>query len=384
MKNLDDILFGRCKVRITGVLPEAVLNTCAGRGIELWDYERGDRYTVDVWVRESELTALQGIAQGCMCEAEVTQRKGGSRTRRFLKNHLWLWVFFGVFLSLTLFSSLFIWDIEVRGNETLSDGEIIRALAECGVEYGSYWPTLKVDLIRSEMIEKLPELAWMTVNVNGSRAVVSILERLPQPEIYVESESCDLTAAREGIIERVSVLNGKPLVSTGQSVQTGDVLIGGGIDSITDAPRYVRARGEVIARTWHNETAVCPEIQRIKRRDGRVKRRFALKFGKNRINFYPESKKAVDECDKIIHNYKLGMDGVFTFPVSLIVEELRPYTSEEQRLDESAKMKKRLAARIEETVDGEILSRTEASGKKNGLVIASVRCECRENIAEQQ
>ena len=382
MKTIDDILFGRCKLRITGVLPEAVLNACAKRGIELWDYERGDEYTVDVWVRESELAALQDIAQGCMCETSIMERKGGSRTRRFLKNHLWLLAFFCAFLSLTLFSSLFIWDIEVRGNEKLSDGEIIRALAECGVECGAYWPSLKVDLIRSEMIEKLPELAWMTVNVNGSRAVVPVSERLPDAEIYDESESCDLTAKREGIIERVSALNGKPLVSVGQSVAKGDILISGGIDSITDAPRFVRAYGEVIARTWHNETAVCPEIQRVKRHTGRVKRRFALKFGKNRINFYPDSKKAVDECDKSIHNYKLGIDGVFTFPVSLVVEELRPYTSEEQRVDESANMKKRLAARIEETTEGEIISRAEASGKKNGFVIASVRCECRENIAE--
>ena len=382
MKLIDNILFGRCKVRITGVLPEAVLNSCAGRGIELWDYERGDRYTVDVWVRESELAALRDIAQGCMCETVVTERKGGSSTRNFLKNHLWLPVFLAVFLSLTLLSSLFIWNVEVRGNEKLSDGEIIRALAECGVECGSYWPALKVDLIRSEMIEKLPELAWMTVNVNGSRAVALILERLPKPEIYVESESCDLTATREGIIERVAALNGKPLVSVGQSVMKGDVLISGGIDSITDAPRYVRARGEVIARTWHNETAVCPEIQRFKHRDGRTKKRYALKFGKNRINFYPNGKKAVDECDKIIHNYKVGVDNVFTFPVSLVVEEFLPYRSEEKRLDESSQMKKHLAAMIEEATDGEILSRTEASGKKDGLVIASVRCECRENIAE--
>ena len=69
---------------------------------------------------------------------------------------------------LLLLSSLFIWEINVEGNEKLTTGEILRALEECGVKTGTFWPGLDTDEIRCRMLLRLPELGWMTVNVHGS------------------------------------------------------------------------------------------------------------------------------------------------------------------------------------------------------------------------
>ena len=57
-----------------------------------------------------------------------------------------------------LTSSLFIWRIDVTGNETLTTGQILRCLDECGVRPGTYWPALSNDLVRNDMILRLPEL----------------------------------------------------------------------------------------------------------------------------------------------------------------------------------------------------------------------------------
>lgn len=64
-------------------------------------------------------------------------------------------------------SSLFVWRIDVTGNEALTTGQILRCLDACGVRPGTYWPGLSNDLVRNDMILRLPQLRWLTVNVRG-------------------------------------------------------------------------------------------------------------------------------------------------------------------------------------------------------------------------
>ena len=41
-------------------------------------------------------------------------------------------------VSLILFGSFFVWDVEIEGNETVSDERILRALEAEGVTYGTF------------------------------------------------------------------------------------------------------------------------------------------------------------------------------------------------------------------------------------------------------
>ena len=68
--------------------------------------------------------------------------------------------------------------------------------------------------------------------------------------------------------------------------------------------RLVRARGSVMADTWYEIDAVCPEEMEIKTDIGLARHCFSQVLGKRRINFYISSGKAIDECDKIINEYK--------------------------------------------------------------------------------
>ena len=94
-----------------------------------------------------------------------------------------------------LTSSLFIWRIDVTGNETLTTGQILRCLDECGVRPGTYWPALSNDLVRNDMILCLPELRWLTVNVHGSRAEVIVREKDPLPDITPDDTPVSIYAS---------------------------------------------------------------------------------------------------------------------------------------------------------------------------------------------
>lgn len=382
MKKLERTMRGYCRVEVCGAFPETVLNACAMQALELWDMKCEDDHTLRFCVYERDIPALEDIARRCMCDMSVLGTAGGSTRRRFLKNHVWLLVSLLVALGILAASSLFIWDIDVYGCDELSEGKVLRALSDCGVDCGAYWPALSVDMIRASMLTRLPELAWMTVNVSGSRAIVLVEERVEKPEIYIESAGADIVAARTGIIRRLSVLNGTPLVGTGQSVTAGETVISGTMESLSRDARYVRAQGGVTADTWYELSAVCPVQMQEKTPSAGVHRRFALKFGKTRCNFYFSSGNTVDGCDKIIHNYNAGIRGLFALPVTLVVEELRPYRLSGTVPADTAAMGARLEARLEDGLRGVVLSSSVTEGDNGGLAVVTLRAACRENIAQ--
>ena len=373
---------GKCRVELNGAYPENLLNACALNGLEIWDMRCVDRYRLSFLVYENDVETLKKLAEKSMCDITVQAVSGGSRLKGFVKRHMVLFIGLAIVLLLLVLSGFFIWDMEVYGNEKLSDGEILRVLSECGVDCGSFWPGVDKELLRSEVLLKLPELAWMTVNVNSSRASVVVSERIEKPEIYVESESADLVAKKTGIIKRISALNGKVLVTEGNSVTEGEVLISGLMDSITAQPRLVRAQGQVMAETWYELHSVSPAELAAKKPASGSRRRVALKFGDKRLNFYLGGRKTVDGCDKIIDNYIIGVEGVFALPVTLVVEKIIPYRTEGSVKPDTGAMSQRLYESLEKSVDGEVLSHSAVSGSREGLEIVSMRASCLENIAE--
>lgn len=373
---------GTARVELSGAFPEAALNACALEALALWDMESLDRYSLRASLSERELDRLRAIAEKCGCELKVIAVSGGSRDRALLLRRRALLAFLLLTAALLLLSSLFIWEIELRGGGETDRSRVLRALADCGVEEGCFWPSLSADLVRSRVLSELPELAWMTVNVSGSRAVVLLVPRQEKPEIDAEGPPCDITAAREGIVRRLSVYAGSPLVSPGQTVSKGETLVGGLVESLANPPRLLRAQAEVTAETWYELTAARPLDFPLKTEEGRSYSRFALKIGKKRINFYFGSGKDIDECDKIVHEYNLGAEGLFALPVSLVREELIRRAPGEGEEDCAAEMEARLYASLEERIEGEILSFAFSRHRDGAMLYVTLRARCLENIAQ--
>lgn len=381
MKTVERIK-GLAIVEICGAFPESVLNAAAMACLEMWDVESVDAYTVRAKVFEKSLPALENISARCMCEMRIILRRGGSVDRKLLARRRTLLIFLLLTAVLLLLSSLFIWEINVEGNEKLTTGEILRALEECGVKTGTFWPGLDTDEIRCRMLLRVPELGWMTVNVHGSCADVLISERAEKPEIYDEDDAADIIASKTGIIDSMTVRNGKPAAAPGQAVTAGEPLIESRMDSITNLPRYVRADGSVKARTWYELCAVCPLEREKKTQSSLAGLRFFVKIGKNRINFYIGSRKSIDECDKIVKEYKLGADGLFAMPVSFAAEIYRrPETVTAACADEEG-MKKRLLDTLTDSIDGTAEDVRFTVSRKNGVLCVTMRASCLEEIGE--
>ena len=146
--------------------------------------------------------------------------------------------------------------------------------------------------------------------------------------------------------------------------------------------RFVRAKGNILAETWYELSAVCPTEELQKTPCGISGSRYALVVGKRRINLYPDSGKTIDECDKIIKEYKLGAEGLFSMPVKLIREQRQKYKTSPETLYDTAQMERKLTDTLRQSVAGEINSMRFREGKLNGVYVLTLRAHCTEQIGE--
>ncbi len=381
MADLWKKLPGTAEAELCGPEPEALLERCRAAGLQLWDISPLDKCTLRIVLWQRDLTDLEQLCAAQGFALKVRSLRGGSRNRELLRRRKGLLL--GILLAVLLLfaSSLFVWQIEVTGCEQVSAGRILRALAACGVEPGAFRPAIDPELVKSRVLTELPELEWLTVNISGSRARVLLREREERPKLLSEMQQDDLCAARSGIVLQITALSGQSRVEPGDAVLEGEILISAERESLSGDLRQEPALGEVQAETWYEISSVCPlEMLQIREKNGSSSS-VSLQIGKKRWILWPGSRKGLDECDKIVHEYTLGMDGLFSTPLRLIRTTGHPRAETELLAPREEEMKAALLQGLEERIEGKILDHAFSVGRSDGLLIVTLRARCLENIA---
>ena len=384
MAELWKRLPGTAETELRGPEPETLLERCRAAGLQLWDILPQDRCTLRLSLWQRDLNALEKICAAQGFSLEVRSLRGGCRDREMLRRRKGLLL--GLLLALLLLfaSSLFVWQIEVSGCEQVSAGLLLRTLAACGVEPGAFRPAIDPELVKSRALSQLPELEWLTVNISGSRARILVREREERPKLLSERPQDDLRAAHSGIVRQITALSGRSLVEPGDAVLEGEALISGERESLSGGVRQEPALGEVQAETWYEISSVCPlETLRIREKGGE-NGSFSLQIGKKRWILWPGSRKGLDECDKIVHEYTLGMDGLFSTPLRLLWTSGHRRAQTELLTPREAEMKAALLQGLEERIDGEILDHAFSVASCDGLLVVTLRARCLENIARAE
>lgn len=383
---LSEMLRGSVRAEVSGAAPQRLLNAMSEADMPFWDAVPQDAFTIRLGLYSRDLRDAKALATRCQCELKLLRESGAPVVKRRLRRRVALLVTAVSCFALLAASSLFAWDIRVEGNEQVSTGEILRALAGCGVEPGAFWPGWSSDEIRNSVILDIPELAWLGVSVDSSRAVIRVRERTEAPELVNSEGMGSVTARTTGIIDSMRVYQGAPLVAVGDAVVAGETLVSGEMPSEVGDTRYVRASAEIRARTWYEMSASAPlEYSGLEQSDSRT--RWGLVIGDKRINFYLGSSQTPAGCGKIITEYPLAWEGVFTLPVTLVREQTLEYDSAAAAEDEE-ELSGRLEAVLRSTLErelsgrGEILDAQFTSSASDGRLVVTMRAECMEDIAE--
>lgn len=394
LKKAVKLLRGSVCVRAKSAYPERMLNLCSARGIEFWDVRWIDDTALSFCVARGDLRALRRAAEGCGAEVSIERTAGTpfffARLRR---RHA---LFAGGILcaALLLVNSLFIWDFEVTGNETVPTETILHALREHGVHRGTFIYSFRSQDICNRVLPELKDLCWVAVNVRGCKAYVQVRERVRAPKRVNESEPTNVIAAKPGLITKVRALDGEKRVLPGTSVQQGQLLIAGVVDTGgTEKPsvttRFLAGKGEVWARTWYDLTVRVPLTYEKKVYTGKEKRSHILIWGENRLKIGAKGSSICNvDCDKIKNQTQWTLFGLFALPVTWETETLLPYELEvtpRSRADAEAQGKDMLetylAALLGEA--GSVTQRRFSTAVEGDTLVVTLSAECEEQIGKE-
>lgn len=379
-------LRGWTELEVQGALPERLLNAMASRNIPFWAVEKADGCTLRFRVRRKYAETVSGLALKSQCQVTCCVHCGAPVKLRTLRARYALIAGAVLCTAVLAVSSCFVWEIRVEGNETLSTGEIVRALNDCGAGVGSFWPGFTGDSLRNELLLRLPELRWAAVNYDSSTITVIVREKTEKPEMVDEHEPAHIVADRAGVVSEISALMGKPQVLVRQTVLEGDPLISGAVPSTFGDTRLVHALGTVRARTWYEIRASRSLMETQKAYTGRETSRWALTFGTKRVNFYGNSRIYGGECDKIIRESPLSVPGVFTLPVTLVRETYRQYTptaTAQAAEGLRQEMEQQLRAYLDTLIKtGSVTAANVRFSERDGVITATLTAECLEDIGK--
>ena len=377
----------RARVTLRGADPERVLSECAAQGVEIRDAAPVEAFCTKITVSAFQVGEIEKIASKYQCDVERVSYSLLGRILRGGRRRGMLALLLAAACFAAWLSSLFIWEIRVTGNDAVSSAAILRALADCGVQEGTFWPGMNIDLVRSGVQRRVPGLEWFTVNLRGSVAEVQVRERIDPPEVVDNDAPYALYAAHSGVIVRMQVLQGQPVVQRGDFVAAGQMLVSGAPEDLQGSTRGVHALGSVRVRTAYALTACVPLQTQNARRSGRVHTRWGLQLGKKRVFFGKSSSIPGALCDKLYTVSVCAIPGLVRLPVALVREETAPLVLSDAKENEKA-ARVRLEQTLTDTLlrligpDGEIISQHFAVAKSGGMLVLTLRCECEQEIAE--
>lgn len=383
MTGILDLLRGTVRLKISGPRPERMLNLMAKEDIRFARPQVEDGAGISFTVLRRDLGRTRQLAAQAYFESEILRHGGIPTLSNRLKSRAALFSLLPLCMLVVFVLSLFIWEIDVSGSETLSEAQILAVLEEHGVGIGTFGLTIDRELLRDRVIADLPALSWMTVNVSGCKAHVIVRERVEPPAIPDPRIPADIIAEKTGLICEMSVFDGERQAEKGDTVLQGELLISGTMPSLSGKTRQVRSQGVVKARTWYEISLKIPLEYISKRYTGETVSKKSLNIGNYRVNLYLNGGIPLDDCDKIIYRERLSLPGGMPLPIETITAEYREYIAEPARMsakDAEAILKPRLIQMLSEQTKGEPLSLEFETTDDGNFAEVTLRAECMEDI----
>lgn len=226
-----------------------------------------------------------------------------------------------VFVLLVAASTFFIWEIRVEGNERISSAEIELMLSRAGLCEGMLKKGVDVKSIVNKVLISNDELSWLAVNFDGTVAHVEVKEaKIGVPE--EKKENVNLVASNNGIIMRVDALEGESVVSAGDAVEKGSLLVSAFVEKRTGGSLLRGARGFVWAQTERKYRVNVPLEYCEKAYTGKEKSTVRITFLGRQLIFSPPffSKPSLFERTVVDVDSKVSSDKKLPFEIDLIKE----------------------------------------------------------------
>lgn len=268
MTRLLKFLKGYVVIRLSGYAPERFFNLCSRHQIVLWGIQSvGTDYEMCISI--SGFRKLRPLVHKTRTTVRILEKHGlPFLLFRYRKRKLFAVGAVSGLVFLYLLS-LFIWNIHIEGNYSLSDETVLNYLESEEICHGMRKKKIHGEEIEEKLREHFSEITWTSVEVKGTRLIVHIQENEDTKTEQIDKESpADIVASDAGVIVSMIVRNGTPVVSEGMQVEKGDLLVASQVEVLDDA-------GE-IANTYYVHADADIQIQKTEQ----YQQSFAMSYKK--------------------------------------------------------------------------------------------------------
>lgn len=389
-------LTGYVTVVIRGAAPERLINMASSRGIWLWNIKWISQDRIMASIRLSGLRPLRHIARETGCRFSIGGRHGFPFFISRIRRRKTMAVGAVLFLALLYMLSSFIWFVEVTGNTTVTDADVLKVARQAGLFPGVLKWNLDTFKVEKAIQDRLPKVFWAGVHIKGTRAVVEIAEKTLPPE-GEDDNPTHIVAVKAGLIKEILVLKGHPVVEEGQTVKKGQILISGEIPPPEvneetgkqegtgkerprdEHPRYVHARGIVHARVWYEGYGEVELVETGVRRTGNEISRVCMKIGDREIILAGPKKIPFNKFDKDVVTKRLPAWRNINLPVEINTERYFELESFKEKRSYNEARKKAVEMAIFEAK-----SKLPGNAKIIGRKVEEIKVGHRENMVRMK
>lgn len=380
-------LFGyrvlRVKPEYGAVLADIIMKSHKGR-VDICRKNDGE---ISVVLSGSEYDKIKEALENFCIEYDISEIYGFPALLSSLLKRPGIIAGIMIIIIMNFISHYFIWELEVCGNSSVKDEEILEELARHGCSPGAFIPAIDFKMLHNNVLLSTDKITWISVNMDGSYGRVEVRESLGDKNTLLTDEKAgNIVASEDGMIMLCEAVEGVASVEIGESVKKGQLLLSGVITVKEDGVRYERAQGKVMAAVNREINIEVPFIFDQEYKTGNCTKGKALTvFGKT-FNISRKNGDKYSNCNKIEEDKQLSVFDSVTLPIWIHTTTFEEVLYETVTVDQdkaAAIGEKRLSEEIKELMKScEILSMsTDRKYSDDGYFI-NCRLVCMKDIAE--
>lgn len=251
-RNFRHTYFGKDKVFLSVTEPQdcshenyRFLNICIKQNIVLSEIVMETPHEMRCIANRSDLEEIKRIGNKTGVSIQICDSRGFCNYFAKRKSHFAFFFLVVLLIGLLYFSEQFIWRIEVQGNQTISEEELLSFLEMQGVIRGKRFEQYNFSSLELLLRAHFDRVIWTSLKRDGTTLVVCVKEneygQVPEETDLSAYLGTTLVLDEDGIIVSYFVRQGVPMLKEIGYVGQGTHLVNGNV------PVYDSFSGELVS-----------------------------------------------------------------------------------------------------------------------------------------
>ncbi|MBR5287586.1 MAG: sporulation protein YqfD [Clostridia bacterium] len=260
---------------IRGLNLEKLLRESQRAGIRLQQISRMEPRAIRVRISPLDRKEMEALCQRFGWEICPVKEGAIERAVRFCRVRYMLLAGGVLCLMLVAASTQMVLGVRVTGAQEYG-GQVSGYLERAGARTGKLKRSLSLDALREGLLLHLPGLSHVSLRFSGSMLEVECHLTREGEQVVKQGTGNHLIASQDGIVTKVAVDSGTPLVKVGDPVYAGQMLVRGEERDRQGGINPVMAQGRVNARVWVQGSAKSGLYKERVQETGRTSRSVAI------------------------------------------------------------------------------------------------------------